>query len=499
MVRPDVVAIIDIGVVHVGDDQIKVVDELDGGGGVAGRIGPREREAQRHGRRAGREGNGVRPAVTRGQLIGEALVNKKQCRVGGGGVGERQGNRVGQVDQPPAFEVDVVVDLQIVEARRTRAIDEHRLEQRRAWLEVQRVREIILHQRQHARHVRRRHARAALVTVIMRWHIAIQRVVQIAQHRVIISHVVGRDHFRHQIVIDRIGRAVADREVEAAQIVDDGLQVSRAAVIGNCYAVIGGHKITWWWIIVQRNINWHIRRKRHRRQNVRLDPDADADGVVLDDKREVVIVQRVGVHQLEGRVIDINIGRVVIRRLIPLAGSRGNDKRPRRDHVRLEPPERPFRADADIAAARIICDLRTRTRPRLPRFYRIGGVEREISVRDAAILLQCADRKHVLRRAGRRNRVRRAAAAVVVAVVAFRADVPVIARRENKQHRLRPGDTHQGVAHRRVITRRREVIQIVAAVAPTVVGNQRVRQRGRFLKVTVGNHIRVRAAINAAD
>ena len=127
-----------------------------------------------------------------------------------------------------------------------------------------------------------------------------------------------------------------------------------------------------------------------------------------------------------------------------------------------------------------------------------GAVEVGNDVGDVAQLLKRPNRDHVLGRARRRNRVRAAPAAIVVAVAAVLADVAIIARGKHKQHRLRAGHLRQCVAHRRVVTGRRQVIGIVAAIAPTVVGNERIRQRRSFLQVFVCNNIRVGATINAA-
>ena len=64
-------------------------------------------------------------------------------------------------------------------------------------------------------YIRRRHACAGFITVIMRRHrrirAASERVVQIAQHHKIISKGVRRDDFRDEIVIDRQVIGIANR------------------------------------------------------------------------------------------------------------------------------------------------------------------------------------------------------------------------------------------------------------------------------------------------
>ena len=98
-------------------------------------------------------------------------------------------------------------------------------------------------------------------------------------------------------------------------------------------------------------------------------------------------------------------------------------------------------------------------------------------VRDAARLLNGTDGNYILGRGRRQDAVRIAVGAAVVAVAG-------IARRNHKQHRLRTRPPRQRVAHRRVVTGRRQVVNC-DAIIPTVVGNQRVRQRRGFLKLLV--------------
>ena len=108
-------------------------------------------------------------AVAGGQRIGGTLIlNESRTRhvelIGDSGL---QGGR--QIDQAPASGVYRFFRLKIIKCHvGARAVDEHRLEQGRAGQRMPLVGEKVLHQRQHARHVRRRHARAGFVAVIRR-------------------------------------------------------------------------------------------------------------------------------------------------------------------------------------------------------------------------------------------------------------------------------------------------------------------------------------------
>ena len=168
--RRNVVAVINDlvrRVVQVGHDEFEIVDELDGGGGIARRIRPRDRDAQRL--RVAFDRDEERVAVAGGQRVGRTLVldeNGGWSRAAEHGRAVRR-QRIGQIDQAPALVVDRAVDLQIIRAGGPRAVDEHRLEQRRAGIGHRAViDEKVLQQRQHARHVRRRHAGAGLEAVI---------------------------------------------------------------------------------------------------------------------------------------------------------------------------------------------------------------------------------------------------------------------------------------------------------------------------------------------
>ena len=96
-------------VVEVGDDEVQVVDELEAGGGVAGRVGPHQRDAQRlvGGRR--REGDEAGMALAGRQRVSWVLVEDLHGRGGlDEGVGEADGQAVGEVDQAPALGVSGV-------------------------------------------------------------------------------------------------------------------------------------------------------------------------------------------------------------------------------------------------------------------------------------------------------------------------------------------------------------------------------------------------------
>ena len=76
----NVVAVIDDGirrVVEIGDDEFEAVDQLDGGGGIAGRVRPCQRHVQwQHACALVRNGDGERVAVAGGQRIGRALIHE---------------------------------------------------------------------------------------------------------------------------------------------------------------------------------------------------------------------------------------------------------------------------------------------------------------------------------------------------------------------------------------------------------------------------------------
>ena len=176
------------------------------------------------------------------------------------------------------------------------------------------------------------------------------------------------------------------------------------------------------------------------------------------------------------KVLYVVIRRVVIGLLVPLAGTGREDKGPRRHHVRLvivrNVPSVPM---PTLPRLENPATWRTRVRLRLPERALDCHRASMTDVGDIAQLLHRAHGDDVLGRGRRQNRVGIAAAAIVVAAA-------VIARRKHKQHRLRTGYFRQRVAHRRVVTGRRQIIGIVAAVVPTVVGYQRVGLRRRFLK-----------------
>ena len=354
--------------------------------------------------------------------------------------------------QPPAFVVQRVRHREFVIARKPRAVDRHRLEQRRAGQEVQRVREKILHQRQHAGHHRRGHARAAFVAVIRP-----DGVVQVAQHFKLVAEIIRRDHRLNHVeaqglVRGRIAHGINKTAVQNAR------QITPAAIRRNGNVAVVFYKVVGRIVrrirhARRRNVNWIIRRAAHRH-----DLQRHAHGVLRHGDKAVG--QRVWRHKIadDGLVI---IRAVVIFLLVPLRRARRDGEGSRRDHVWLEPSEVAFRLHAHVAARGITRHLKTAVRPRRPNGVR-RAVNRRDDVRDVAQGFQRADGDDIFRRAGRADAVRHAAAAAVVAAA-------VIARREHEQHRLRPRVFWQRITHRRVVARRREIVGGVAAVAPTVV------------------------------
>ena len=162
-------------------------------------------------------------AVARRQRVGRALIQNKHgfpCSIYVRRDSRRE--RIRQIYQSPTFEVNVVLDLKIVSTRRARAIDKHGFEQRRAGRRLKCVREVILDQRQHTGHVRRRHAGAGFITVIRprpgagRVNLA-DGLVQIAQHQKIIAGVVGCDGVEDDVEIDGFTGDVADGKIETVK------------------------------------------------------------------------------------------------------------------------------------------------------------------------------------------------------------------------------------------------------------------------------------------
>ena len=148
--RLDVVAVInDRGcrIIQVRHHQFEAVDEFDGGNGVTGRVGPRQRDAQRQELRVGSgiQRHEIRVAVAGGQRVGGALIHKEIVTGLIQLIGDSHRERVRQIDQAPALEIDGIVDLETIIPIRPRAIDERRLHQRRARRNAKGVCEKFLH------------------------------------------------------------------------------------------------------------------------------------------------------------------------------------------------------------------------------------------------------------------------------------------------------------------------------------------------------------------
>ena len=218
-VRRNVVAEINITGVHIGDDEIQIVDQLDRGGGIAGRVRPHQRRLQleilRERVRIRVDRHRVSMAVAGRQRCARILV-RKEARTFGRGAAGRNGRDAAHrhaaldVVQAPALKVDAVRDRQPVIGHRPRAVDEQCFHQRRAGREAELVGEIILDQRQHAGHIRRRHARAGFIAVVRR-----ELFIHPHQHRFQIAQTVRRQHLHRQIVIHRKAVGVAHREGKA--------------------------------------------------------------------------------------------------------------------------------------------------------------------------------------------------------------------------------------------------------------------------------------------
>jgi len=146
-------------------------------------------------------------AVAGGQSVGRALINEETGARLIQLIRHSRRQRIRKADQAPALIIDRIGDGKFVIARRARAVDQHRLQQRRTGRRLKRVHEEILHQRQHPRHIRRRHARAGLVAVIRTvtgivWIEFADGLVQVAQYLKIIPDVVRRHDEDVNIVVD---------------------------------------------------------------------------------------------------------------------------------------------------------------------------------------------------------------------------------------------------------------------------------------------------------
>ena len=152
------------------DDQVEVIDQLDGSVRVAGRVGPGQRETQRVMQGVGAERDLPRAALAGGQGVGQALVDEAHGPSGlvGPVVVSQRRHGAAQIGQPPALVVDRAADIVVVpRIDRRRAVDQQRLEQRRAVGALEAAGVKFLHQRQHAADRRGGHAGAGAVPVLV--------------------------------------------------------------------------------------------------------------------------------------------------------------------------------------------------------------------------------------------------------------------------------------------------------------------------------------------
>ena len=158
----DIVAEVNqVGAIQVGDHQVQIVDELDAGDRVAGRVSPDEGDAQRLGLGVRGEDHLVSAALARGQRLGRALIRHDHRLGRGGYVGQGGGQRGGQVDHTPALGHHRGGDVKVIKVpHRAGAVDQHGLHERGAVGAAQPLLEELLHQGEGARHIRRRHAGA---------------------------------------------------------------------------------------------------------------------------------------------------------------------------------------------------------------------------------------------------------------------------------------------------------------------------------------------------
>ena len=206
--RGDVVAEIDQARgVKVSDNQIQVVDQLDAGDRVAGRVGPNQGDAQ--GLAGGIRGQGdfVGAALARRQRVGRILIHHHH-RIGGViEVGQRTRQRRGQTDQAPPLGIHRRGDVEIIEvADGAGPVDQQGLHEG-GTVGASHSLEEILHEGQGARDIRRGHAGARFVAIIPP-----ERVVHPLQHLEIVPQIVGDQQVGYHIERDRLRERVGDAE-----------------------------------------------------------------------------------------------------------------------------------------------------------------------------------------------------------------------------------------------------------------------------------------------
>ena len=190
----------------------------------------------------------------------------------------------------------------------------------------------------------------------------------------------------------------------------------------------------------------------------------------------VVIRQSVGRHNLV-RVIRCHvIRRVVIRVGVPLAGARGNHERTRRNHVRLEPSVSCLPCRCPRCRARNTRPPGCRNPSPACQYARWNVPSAYVTM--FVMLRNCSSAPTVMTFLA-------VPGDKIVSADCRRAPSssppPSLPAANTNSTGCEPVRERQRVAHRRVIARRRQiVVRVAIAVIPTVVGNQRARQRRRW-------------------
>ena len=320
--------------------------------------------------------------------------------------------------------VDRRVDLQVViGAERTGAIDGQRLQQRRAGPHVEVGRQVFLDEREETGDGRRGHARARFVAIV-----GLERRVELPEHVEIITHVV-RDGEQQDEIVVRAGRVV-----RVANRVKKQTALQRRRRVRIQRDRIGAQRGRHRWRAIRRV---QKQSQVRRRERVGHREDRETDRVGRNDERE-----NTRAVYADGQIVVLKHERVRGPVwLIVSTAPRRDEHRPRRDHVRLETPERPFDADAHIAARGIARDLVVRIGHSGPRVIglahdvrrsEIGDGHAAVnSVRDVPRQIAPAHRDHVLARRRRNHAAGNAIQSIVPAA-------PLFARREDISHLLLP-------------------------------------------------------------
>ena len=180
---------------------------------------------------------------------------------------------------------------------------------------------------------------------------------------------------------------------------------------------------------------------------------------------------------------------MIIRVGLPLCGPGRNHKGARRNHVRFKAPVGTFRIDAHIPARGIGGHLIAR--------IRLGGPGRVLiahriryHVGDITVLFDRAHRQHIF---GGARRIDRVAVSTGPGIIA----AAIVARRKDEQYRLGTGQIRERIPRGRIIAGGRQIVSLIV-IAPTVVGNQGVRQRRCRLKIRIRYKIVVITAHHTA-